>query len=54
MILISVLVTSGKASMGMFRKVMIPETASRAVQKNMKYLFFREKAIILLRSLFIF
>jgi len=39
--------------MGMFLKVMIPEISSRPVQKNMKYLFFREKAMILLRNLFI-
>ncbi len=51
--LISVLVTSGNASIGMFLKVMIPVISKRAVQKKIKYLFLREKAIILLRNLFI-
>src|SRR5580698_7641095 len=54
MILISVFVTSGKASMGMLRKVSIPDTKSSTVQNKMKYRFFSEKAIIALRSLFIF
>jgi hypothetical protein len=36
MMLISVLVTSGKASMGMFLKVMIPVTSRITVQKKMK------------------
>src|SRR5580698_6380834 len=53
MMLISVLVTSGKASMGMFLNVMIPEISRIAVQKKMKYLFFNEKAIIFLSNLFI-
>jgi len=35
--LISVLVTSGKASMGMLRKVTMPATRRMTVQKNMKY-----------------
>src|SRR6201991_3243184 len=53
-ILISVFVTSGKASMGMLRKVSTPDTRSNTAQNNMKYRFFSEKAIIALRSLFIF
>jgi hypothetical protein len=32
---------------------MIPVISKRAVQKKIKYLFLREKAIILLRNLFI-
>src|SRR5580692_7997883 len=53
MISISVLVTSGKASMGMFLKVKIPVMRSRATQNKMKILFFNEKLIIFLRNLFI-
>src|SRR6202035_1335962 len=51
--LISVLVTSGKASMGIFRKVMIPAISRMPVQKKIKYLFFNEKAMTVLRNLFI-
>src|SRR6516225_106258 len=52
MILISVLVTSGNASMGIFLKVIIPVTTSMSVAKKMKYLFFKEKAMMLLSTLF--
>jgi hypothetical protein len=48
------LVTSGKASIGMLLNVRIPDTSNNAVQKNIKYRFFKEKAIMLRRSLFIF
>ena len=51
MMVISVLVTSGKASMGMDLKVMIPQVTRAAVVKKMKYLFFKEKARILLSTL---
>src|ERR1700694_5214850 len=51
MIVISVVVTSGKASMGIFLNVMMPNTISKAVQKKMKYLFFKENASILLKNL---
>src|ERR1700722_17958507 len=51
--LISVLVTSGKASMGILRKVMIPVISRIPVQKKIKYRFFSENAMILLRNLFI-
>src|SRR5579883_3311212 len=53
MMLISVLVTSGKASMGMFLNVMMPVISRIAVQKYIKYLFFSENAIIFLSNLFI-
>jgi hypothetical protein len=39
--------------MGMFLKVMIPVIKRRTAQKKIKYLFFKEKAIIFLRNLFI-
>src|SRR2546423_15317218 len=51
MIVISVLVTSGNASIGISLKVMIPKITSKAVQKNMKYLFFKEKASTPLKNL---
>jgi hypothetical protein len=53
MISISVLVTSGKASMGIFLKVMIPVMSRRTAQNKIKYLFLRENPIIFLRNLFI-
>src|SRR6185436_7694898 len=52
MIVISVLVTSGNASMDMLEKIMMPVMTSRAVQKNTRYLFFNENASTLFMILF--
>ena len=48
MTLISVLVTSGKASMGMLLKVKMPRMNIAKDANNMKYLFLSEKAMMLL------
>jgi hypothetical protein len=45
-IMICVLVTSGKASMGIFLKATNPEIININTQKKVKYLFFSEKAMI--------
>src|ERR1700730_11668075 len=52
-IVISVLVTSGNASIDISLKVIIPVIMRIVVANKMKYLFFKENAIILLSILFI-
>src|ERR1700690_1131353 len=53
MILISVLVTSGNASIGIFLKVMIPAITKISVQNKTKYLFLSENPIIPFNKLII-
>jgi hypothetical protein len=50
---ISVLVTSGNASIGISLKVIIPAMTSTVVKNKMKYRFFNEKPTIARRNLVI-
>jgi hypothetical protein len=54
MMVTSVFVTSGNASIGIVLKVMMPAISNISVANKMKYLFFREKDNICLIVLFIF
>ena len=49
MMVISVLVTSGNASIGIFLNVIIPMTNNTSVTNKIKYFRFNEKAMIDLR-----
>ena len=51
MIFALVLVTSGKASIGVCLKETIPAITASTVKKNMKNLFFKEKAMMLSMNL---
>src|SRR5580658_3275000 len=51
---ISVFVTSGKASIGISINVITPLTISREAAKRIKYLFFNENPITLLKNLVIY
>ena len=53
MIVTSVFVTSGNASIGIVLKVTMPATSSINVANKMKYLFFKEKERIDFNILFI-
>src|SRR6185312_12025503 len=50
MMVISVLVTSGNASIGIFLKVIIPPINNTNVANNIKYFLFNENAITDLRT----